>query len=339
MTPPRILCLLMIGFVSFTKTMAAPGDHEAKARQLYKEGLAFRSSGQLQAAATRFSAAINLSQSFTDAYLQLADIYRIQQQPGKAFVQYETALRYQPGHIGALRGLAAVAYEQQDYEKALTYALRLRQQGISGESLLIGQCYQALNDDSAALDALMVACAEMPANSEPPYLLAQLCANNENYSASIRYYQQAIRVDSNRSQLHYELGMMYFNLGDYARAIHSFERAASLGQALNADYHYNLGVACLKLEQTSKGIAQLKAALDQRPRDIPTLYTLAHTLYNTQDFKEAIVQWNLLLSLQPNNAFALFMLGKSYMGAGDTAKGNALCDKALSMNSGVSGTM
>ena len=339
MTPYRILCLLLIGFTSITRTIASPSDHDAKARQLYKEGLAFRSSGQLQAAVARFTAAINLNQSYTDAYLQLGDIYRIQQQPAKASSQYQAALNRQPGHIGAMRGLADVSYEQHEYEKALTFALQLRQQGVIGESLLIGQCYEALEDDSAALDALLVACAEMPANSEPPYLLAQLYATGEQYNTSIHYYQLAIRADSNRSQLYYELGMMYFNTNDFAQAILHFEHAAALGQTLNADYHYNLGVACIKLAQTGKGIAQLQAALTQRPKDIPAIYTLAHTFYTQQEFKEAIKQWDLLLSLQPENAFAMFMLGKSYMGAGDTVKGTALCDKALSMNSGLSGNM
>lgn len=339
MTPSRILCLLLIGFSSITRTIASPSDHDAKARQLYKEGLAFRSSGQLQAAVTRFTAAINLNQSYTDAYLQLGDIYRIQQQPEKAFSQYQTALNKQPGNIGAMKGLAAVSYEQHEYEKALTFAMQLRQQGVSGESLLIGQCYYALDDNNAALEALLVACAELPGNSEPPYLLAQIYATGEQYENSIHYYQLAIRADSNRSQLYYELGMMYFNTNDYAHAVTNFEHAAALGQTLNADYHYNLGVACIKLEQTVKGIAQLQAVLSQRPQDIPTIYTLAHTFYTKQEFKEAIEQWNLLLSLQPENAFAMFMLGKSYMGAGDTAKGSALCDKALSMNSGLSGSM
>ncbi|HEY0272711.1 MAG TPA: tetratricopeptide repeat protein [Chitinophaga sp.] len=327
----------MIGFVSITQAFAARADHESKARQLYKAGLAFRNSGQLQAAVTRFTAAINLYQSFTDAYLQLGDIYRIQQQPKKAATQYQAALERQPGHVGAMRGLAVASYEQHEYEQALTYALPLRQQGVTGESLLIGQCYAALNDDSAAIDALTVACAEMPSSSEPPYLLAQLYAAGGHYDASIRYYRQAIRIDSNRSQLYYELGMIYFNTNDYTQAVQHFEHAAALGQPLNADYYYNLGVACLKMARPDRGIALLQTALRLRPGDIPVIYTLAHTYYARQEFKEAIEQWNLLLSLQPENAFAWFMLGKSYMGAGDTVKGSALCDKALSMSGHLQG--
>lgn len=56
---------------------------------------------------------------------------------------------------------------------------------------------------------------------------------------------------------------------------------------------------------------------------------LAHSLYEKKLFKRAIVQWKKVLHLQPINAFAMFMLGKSYMGAGDQEKGERLCDEAI----------
>lgn len=55
----------------------------------------------------------------------------------------------------------------------------------------------------------------------------------------------------------------------------------------------------------------------------------AHELYDKGLFKRAIVQWKKVLHLQPTNAFAMFMLGKSYMGAGEQEKGEALCDQAI----------
>lgn len=57
----------------------------------------------------------------------------------------------------------------------------------------------------------------------------------------------------------------------------------------------------------------------------------AHELYDKRLFKQAIVQWKKVLHLQPTNAFAMFMLGKSYMGAGEQEKGEALCDQAIAL--------
>lgn len=58
---------------------------------------------------------------------------------------------------------------------------------------------------------------------------------------------------------------------------------------------------------------------------------LAHHLYDSGHFKKAIVQWKKVLQLQPGNAFAMFMLGKSYIGVGDNKKGTALCDQAVKL--------
>jgi cytochrome c-type biogenesis protein CcmH/NrfG len=55
----------------------------------------------------------------------------------------------------------------------------------------------------------------------------------------------------------------------------------------------------------------------------------AHDLFNRKLYKRAIVQWKKVLQLQPGNAFALFMLGKSYMNTGRKEKGEALCDEAI----------
>lgn len=55
----------------------------------------------------------------------------------------------------------------------------------------------------------------------------------------------------------------------------------------------------------------------------------ADDLYHKKLYKRAIVQWKKVLHLQPGNAFAMFMLGKSYMGAGEATTGAAWCDKAI----------
>ncbi|WP_089894721.1 tetratricopeptide repeat protein [Chitinophaga arvensicola] len=57
----------------------------------------------------------------------------------------------------------------------------------------------------------------------------------------------------------------------------------------------------------------------------------AHDFYGRGLFKKAIIQWKKVLHLQPDNAFAMFMLGKSYMGAGEKEKGEYLCDQAIAI--------
>lgn len=65
------------------------------------------------------------------------------------------------------------------------------------------------------------------------------------------------------------------------------------------------------------------------PTDPEMLYTLAGFYYRNRLYDQAVIYWNSLLSIQPQNSFARFMLGKSYIAKGEQAKGEAMCDKAL----------
>jgi tetratricopeptide (TPR) repeat protein len=80
-----------------------------------------------------------------------------------------------------------------------------------------------------------------------------------------------------------------------------------------------------KVDNYRSGLHVVKDTLEK----VAYYQHLAHDLYSRGLFKRAIVQWKKVLHLQPVNAFAMFMLGKSYMGAGEQEKGEALCDEAI----------
>jgi tetratricopeptide (TPR) repeat protein len=67
-------------------------------------------------------------------------------------------------------------------------------------------------------------------------------------------------------------------------------------------------------------------------KDPKTLHQRAHYYYTNAQYSKSIIYWEKLLKIQPENAFAVFMLGKSYIGKGEVAKGEELCDKAIEMN-------
>ena len=58
---------------------------------------------------------------------------------------------------------------------------------------------------------------------------------------------------------------------------------------------------------------------------------MAHHYYASAQYDKSIICWKKLVKKQPDNAFAVFMLGKAYIGNGEVAKGEALCDEAIEM--------
>lgn len=311
------LCLLSAG--------APTGD---RAKQLYKEGLHMKRDGRLEEAQQCFTAAIRADGGYADAYLELAAIFRLQQQPEPAKQQLLALLANTPEHPGALQSLAEIFFEQEAYEDALAYAFRAQEQGCRGMHRIIGGSYAKLDHAAEAIAALEKARQE---GDDVLCQLARLYAQQEDYPQSIRYYEEALKTDSTSATLYYELGMMHFNMENYHKATVAFEQAGQSGQAVNADLYLNLGMAYLKQANYFDAIRHLKTAQALRPKDIQVMLNLANACYKQQDFAQAITQWNNILMLQPLNAFAMFMLGKSYICSGEVAKGQAICDQAMAL--------
>lgn len=312
-----ILCLLSAG----TPT----GD---RAKQLYKEGLHMKRDGRLDEAQQRFMAAIHADGGYTEAYLELAAVYRLQQQPEPAKQQLLALLDAVPEHPVALQSLAEIFFEQKAYEDALAYAFRAQEQGRGGMYRIIGSSYALLDHPAEAIQALEKAGEE---GMDVSCQLARLYAQQENYPQSIRCYENALKADSTSATLYNELGMMHFNMENYHNATIAFEQAAQLSRTGDADLYLNLGMAYLKQANYFDAIRHFRTALDLRPKDIQVMLNLANACYKQQDFTQAITQWNNILMLQPLNAFAMFMLGKSYICSGEVAKGQAICDQALAL--------
>lgn len=161
--------------------------------------------------------------------------------------------------------------------------------------------------------------------------IAEICALEEEYHESIRYYRHFLRWDEEQPSSWYAVGVLYFNTKDFHNAVSAFETALKKGHPADADYNLNLGTAYLHVRQVEKGVKHLKSCLSLREGDPRPMQALAHHYYLAGNYGAAITYWDKLLNIQPENAFALFMLGKSYIGNGEVAKGEALCDKALAV--------
>jgi len=157
---------------------------------------------------------------------------------------------------------------------------------------------------------------------------ARIHAQLENYQESIYYYQADLKIDSLQATAWYEMGMICFNTQDFAAALLAFEKAGSQGITTDATFHFNMGVTCLQLQQTARGIKHLQTAETLNPADTQVIHNLAHAYFRLGKYAAAIEQWNKVVQLEPKNAFAWFMLGKSYIEMGEREKGYALCDKA-----------
>ncbi|MGX5817315.1 tetratricopeptide repeat protein [Chitinophaga lutea] len=324
-----LLSLCIPAVLSAWPATASPAG-EGRSIKLYKQGLQLQQSGRFDEAEQLFQAAIRRDERFADAYLALAGLYRQQQQPEPAKQQLKRLLERQPDHNAALFALAEICFEAGDWEDAMTWAYRAKQTGATHR--LIGLCYARLDHAAEAIRSLEAAYADSALSGADLCSLARLHAMEAQYDESIHWYEIALKCGGHPATVYYELGMMYFNMKNYNNATGAFEQAARLGRPVDADLYLNLGVARLKEAAYDDAIRLLQAAGRLRPKDIQVMLNLANAYFKKQDFRNAAVQWNNILMQQPQNAFAMFMLGKSYICSGEVLKGQAICDQAMNIS-------
>jgi tetratricopeptide (TPR) repeat protein len=149
-------------------------------------------------------------------------------------------------------------------------------------------------------------------------------------NAAQQYFIAAIRQDSTFTPAHLQLGNVYLLMENLPAAKEQFlqvmQQTPEDQQALSAlasiffEQQGYEDALCYAAHVSSVEMDQLKGLCYAK---------LGHHYYTTGNYGIAITYWNKLYALQPANLFACFMLGKSYIGNGETAKGEALCDKAF----------
>lgn len=327
-----ILILCLAGPAIPSMAVMVPPFSGDPATELYRKGEQHMLRGELDDAEQCFEAAIAANRRFSAAYLHLAILHRLRQQPELARQQFLKLLVIVPEEPAALAGLAEVCFELKQWEDALTWARRAQERGAPAMDAIIGMSHAALDQPAEAIRAIERSLRDDPWQPALRIKLARLHAQEENYAAALRIYEEALKMDSTSADLYLESGMMHFNMENYKNAAGAFEMAARYGTSGDADLYANLGVAYLQQAAYADAIQNLQKALQIRPSDIKIMQQLAHAFFKQQNYSQAAMQWNRILVLQPQNAFAMFMLGKSYICSGEVVKGQRICDQALQLH-------
>ena len=72
---------------------------------------------------------------------------------------------------------------------------------------------------------------------------------HRDYQVAIWNYQKAITLDSESPNFHYNLGLTYYEIGNYSESIDSFKRVESLVPS-QTDTYYNLALAHYKMSNS-----------------------------------------------------------------------------------------
>jgi tetratricopeptide (TPR) repeat protein len=152
------------------------------------------------------------------------------------------------------------------------------------------------------------------------YAQAKTAQQNGDDNTAMEKYRQMIRLAPDLAAAYNNLGMLYFNHGEYAKAVPVLERGLHVDPKMGTATAL-LGLSYFELGQDQKARPVLESALRANPADSNVQMSLAHVLINLGMNQEAIRSLNDYLARNPKDQQAWYLLGKTYLHLSEDALG------------------
>lgn len=115
---------------------------------------------------------------------------------------------------------------------------------------------------------------------------------------ALDFYDQAIKLDPEYIDAHYDLGVAYYHRGKVNAAIKAFQEVLSLDANYQAA-HYRIGVCYHHLGQLNVAIDHLSQSIAITPEYVMAHYHLGVIYYKQNDFEKAEIEFRRLVQENP----------------------------------------
>jgi tetratricopeptide (TPR) repeat protein len=250
----------------------------------YQRSLFYLDEKEINKALADIGRAIRLDGKNSDYFVALADIYLAMGKIPNCLESLKKAEELDPANNDALLKLAEVYLILRDYQNTFSYTKKVLDRDLINPLayFIRGYAYMEQGDTTLAIKNFQTA-ADQDQNYYNAYVeLGILYATLKNPVAA-GYLQTAVKIDPNKAEAYYLLGMVYQEQEIIPKAIEAYEKLL----IISPDYkeaHYNLGYI---------------------------------NLVYLQDFPKAIQFFNKAISLDPKYTEAYFNRGYSYELSGD----------------------
>ncbi len=162
------------------------------------------------------------------------------------------------------------------------------------------------------LSLICIACSDSEIRERDSFFVkGNARLNTGEYQEALRYYNEAIRLDSTFADAYNNRGIAYAEQAKYGRAVIDYTQAINLKQGF-ADAFYNRANAYLQLQDYEKSLADLDSVEQYYPDSAYVFFTKGFTLAEVRSYQEAIRAMNQAIALDSTNAEAFVNRGTIY---------------------------
>ncbi len=243
-------------------------------------------------------------------HINLGNALLAHRQPGKALIQFETALRLDPQNADAYYDAGNALLQLGRLDEAIGHfqaSLQLHQGSLDARNNLADALLQAGRPAEAVKQYESVLRAQ-PRVAEAHYNLGNALLKAGRTSAAAREFEAALRLRPDYPEADNNLGNILARSGRLPEAAAHYQ-AALRADPRNLEARENLGRALARMGRLNEAAAQYAAVLRLQPTAADAAYNLGTLLLRLDRPAEAEVQFQTVLRLQPGNSAALDDLG------------------------------
>lgn len=327
----KILVILSFTVLGYCNAYAQNPD---SATFYFNKGVKENSEKLFAVAAKDFEKAINFNPKFIEAYIANGKTNLSMRVITKAQVNFEKANQLDPNNQEVICQLTTLSFNIHQFQKAIEFAQKCK--NCENASRVLGMSYYNLEDYGKAEKYLKEAIAKNSNDAESFYTLGQTYLELEDEKSAIAQLKKAVELEPEQSQWLYDLGLIYYSQNDFKNSLVYFVLAASKGYSKTNDYYENYGFAQLYAGDTENGLHTLNIVLDRKPNNKELLNNIAHAMYETKKYKQALDYFTKILDLDSKDARTLYMAGMTFQKLGEKEKGQKICDHAIEMDPSLS---
>ena len=260
-------------------------DNPNDAELLYQRSLGFMNIDSTQLAYNDIDKAISIDSTKTNYYFLLADIFLRGNYAEGAVGALSSVLKLEPDNQTARTKLAKVYLFVKDYQSSLSqieYLIKSNENNPDAY-FLMGMDYKEMKDTARAIASFQKA-VQYNQNFYDAYMQLGLLHSAQKKNIAPEYFDNAIRLDSSKSEAWYAKAKYYQDLGDDTKNKNSADVKSNYNEAKktyrqliikNPQYQYayfNLGFIYMQQDSIDKALRQFDIATKVSPQYAEAYY-------------------------------------------------------------------
>jgi len=250
------------------------------------------------------------------AFNDLATAEAIRGEYPRALSYYQQAERWDDKLPGLEKNLGQCAFRAGDFAEAVRgLSLALKQQPESrAMRAMLGIAYFDTNRYAEAAETFQPLGATGMADGEIGYAWASSLAHTGDMKQASQVLT-AYQAESRPNEALLLIGQLWTEIGDYSRAITTFQQALQSDPSLPKAHLY-AGIACIHWEHWSEASKEFEAELKLAPGDPDAMYHLGFVAMQQSRTDEATLLFRQVIAAHPGYANAQYELGKILLDRG-----------------------